>query len=41
MSRENILALVRYRLEQAADAVRAAHVLLGQRLLRDAVNRAY
>lgn len=41
MSRENILALVRYRLEQADDAVRAAHVLLGQRLLRDAVNRAY
>lgn len=28
MSRENTLALVRYRLDQADDAVRAAQVLL-------------
>jgi uncharacterized protein (UPF0332 family) len=41
MSRENTLALVRYRLEQADDAVRAAHLLLDQYLPRDAVNRAY
>ncbi len=41
MSRENILALVQYRLEQADDAVRAGHVLLDQELHRDAVNRAY
>jgi uncharacterized protein (UPF0332 family) len=41
MSRENTLALVRYRLEQADDAMRAAHILLDQQLSRDAVNRAY
>ncbi len=41
MSKENTLALVRYRLEQADDAVRAAQVLLDQHLPRDAVNRAY
>jgi uncharacterized protein (UPF0332 family) len=41
MSRENIVALVQYRLEQADDALRAGHVLLDQELLRDAVNRAY
>jgi uncharacterized protein (UPF0332 family) len=41
MSRENILALVQYRLEQADTAVRAAHVLLAQDFLRDAVSRSY
>ena len=41
MSRENIVVLVQYRLEQADDALRAGHVLLDQELLRDAVNRAY
>ncbi len=41
MSKKNTLALVRYRLEQADDAVRAAQVLLDQHLPRDAVNRAY
>jgi uncharacterized protein (UPF0332 family) len=41
MSRENILALVQYRLKQADDAVRAAHILLDQGFLRDAVNRSY
>ena len=41
MSKENTLALVRYRLEQADDTVRAAQVLLDQHLPRDAVNRAY
>jgi hypothetical protein len=30
MSRENTMALVRYRLDQADDAVRAAQVLLDQ-----------
>jgi hypothetical protein len=38
MSRENTLALVRYRLGQADDAVRAAQVLLDQQLPRDSVN---
>jgi uncharacterized protein (UPF0332 family) len=41
MSRENILALVQYRLKQADDAVRAGQVLLDQALFGDAVNRAY
>lgn len=41
MSRGNMLALTQYRLEQADDAVRAAHLLLDQGLLRDTVNRAY
>lgn len=41
MSRENVLTLVQYRLEQADDAVRAAHVLLNQGFLRDAANRSY
>jgi uncharacterized protein (UPF0332 family) len=40
MSRENTLALVRYRLDQADDAVRAAQVLLDQQLPRDSVTRA-
>jgi hypothetical protein len=38
MSRENTLALVRYRLDQADDAVRAAQVLHDQQLPRDSVN---
>ncbi len=41
MSGETILAVVRYRLEQADDAVCAAHILLDRNLPRDAVNRAY
>jgi uncharacterized protein (UPF0332 family) len=41
MSSENIRELVRFRLDQADAAVRAAQVLLDQHLSRDAVNRSY
>jgi uncharacterized protein (UPF0332 family) len=41
MRSENIRKLVRFRLDQAAAAVRAAQVLLDQHLSRDAVNRSY
>jgi uncharacterized protein (UPF0332 family) len=41
MSSENIRKLVRFRLDQADAAVRAARVLLDQHLSRDAVNRSY
>jgi uncharacterized protein (UPF0332 family) len=41
MSSENIRTLVRFRLDQADAAVRAAQVLLDQDLFRDAVNRSY
>ena len=41
MSSENIRNLVRFRLDQADAAARAAQVLLDQDLFRDAVNRSY
>jgi uncharacterized protein (UPF0332 family) len=41
MRSENIRKLVRFRLDQADAAVRAAQVLLDQHLSRDAVNRSY
>ena len=41
MSTENIRALVRYRLEQADEALHAAQILLEQSSLRAAVNRSY
>jgi uncharacterized protein (UPF0332 family) len=41
MSSENIRNLVRFRLDQADAALRAARVLLDQDLFRDAVNRSY
>jgi uncharacterized protein (UPF0332 family) len=41
MSTENIRTLVRYRLEQADETLRAAQLLLEQSSLRAAVNRSY
>ena len=41
MGEANLRALIRYRLEQADDAVHAAHILLDNHFLRDTVNRAY
>jgi uncharacterized protein (UPF0332 family) len=41
MSTENIRALVRFRLEQADEALHAAQILLEQRSWRAAVNRSY
>ncbi len=38
---ENIRALAAYRMEQAADALRAARTLIDAGLPRDAINRAY
>ena len=41
MISENIRALITYRLEQAEECILAARLLLAERLLRAAVNRAY
>ena len=41
MRNENLRKLVRFRIEQAQDALRAAHVLLDQHSHRDAVNHSY
>jgi uncharacterized protein (UPF0332 family) len=41
MLSENVRKLALFRLSQADDAVRAAHLLLDQGFLRDAVNRSY
>lgn len=41
MTSENIKALVLYRIQQAEESLVAANVLLEQRLVRPAANRAY
>ena len=41
MSTENVRALVRYRLEQADEALHAAQILLEQSSLHATVNRSY
>jgi uncharacterized protein (UPF0332 family) len=41
MMTENIQALVAYRLEQADESLEAARTLLGKKLIRPCVNRAY
>ena len=41
MHDENLRKLVRFRIDQAEDALRAAHVLADRYFHRDAVNRSY
>jgi hypothetical protein len=41
MTRENIRALVQYRLEQADESLQAASLLIENNLSRQAVNRSY
>lgn len=38
---ENVQSLVKYRLEQADESLKAANVLLNERLFRPSVNRSY
>lgn len=41
MISENIQALVRYRLEQADESLRASKILISEGMERSAINRAY
>ena len=41
MTSENIMALVRYRLEQADESLQAASILIEKKLLRPSINRSY
>jgi uncharacterized protein (UPF0332 family) len=41
MTSENIMALIRYRLEQADESLQAASILMEKKLLRPSINRSY
>jgi uncharacterized protein (UPF0332 family) len=41
MMTENIRALIKYRLEQADESLEAARTLLGKKMIRPSINRAY